>query len=74
MTQTRDDTAMGAASKVLTDDPWLTVKDAAEMLNISRFLVLSRAARGELETRTIAKRLVVSRASVERALAVAPET
>ena len=60
---------MGAASKILQDDPWLTVKDAAEMLGISRFLVLSRAAKGELETRTIAKRLVVSRASVERALA-----
>jgi hypothetical protein len=64
---------MSAASKavrqpVTSEDPWLTVKEAAELLDISRHLVLSRAAKGELETREIAKRLVVSRASVERAL------
>jgi excisionase family DNA binding protein len=55
--------------QTMQDDPWLTVKEAAEMLDISRHLVLSRAARGELQTATVAKRLVVSRASVEAALA-----
>lgn len=64
---------MTAASKTADrreplEDEWLTVKDAAVMLGTSRHLVLKRAARGELSTAIAAKRLVISRASVEAAL------
>lgn len=47
-------------------EPWLTIRQAARLLGIAYGTVLAKASRGELETQTVAGRLFVSRASVER--------
>ena len=63
---------MSAVSKVVerqkVADPWMSIKEAASQLDISRHMLLKRAASGEFETTLVADRLVVSRASVERAV------
>jgi excisionase family DNA binding protein len=64
---------MPVASKDETSarDRYMTVQQAAAALGISRFLLLKRAASGEIATEEVAGRLVVLRESVERARAAA---
>jgi excisionase family DNA binding protein len=50
-------------------DPWMSVREAARQLGIAPPTVLTRVIRGELEAQSTAGRTVISRASVERALA-----
>lgn len=57
-----------APAKGRKPNPWLSVTEAARLLGVSRQTVYARANRGELQTREIADRTVVSRASVEAAL------
>ena len=52
-------------------DRWLSLSEAARQLGTTRHTVLARALRGELETQQVAGRTVVSRESVEQALAAA---
>lgn len=49
-------------------EPWMTLREAARALGVSRQTVLARALRGELETQRMARITFVSRASVDRAL------
>lgn len=58
-------TAPGTRRKPNT---WLSVTEAARLLGVSRQTVYARANRGELTTREVADRTVVSRLSVEAAL------
>jgi hypothetical protein len=50
-------------------DAWLTLPQAARMLGVARHTLLSRALDGDIVTEVIAGRRLVSRESVERALA-----
>lgn len=47
-------------------DPFMTVKDAAAALGVSRSTVHQRKAEGKLEGQMVAGRLVIRRDSVER--------
>ncbi len=49
-------------------DTWMTVNEAAVQLKTSRYLVLKRAAAGEFSSAMVAGRVVLDRASVERAI------
>lgn len=48
-------------------DPWMSLRDAASELGISRQTVLTRIVAGELEGMTVAGRTVVRRSSVAAA-------
>lgn len=50
---------------------WVTLGDAARALKTSRYGVLARIAKGDLESREIAGRTLVVRASLEKLLKVA---
>lgn len=50
-------------------DPWMTLNQAAAALGVSRPTVLARIVAGELEGKHEAGRTLVTRASVEQALA-----
>lgn len=50
-------------------DAWLSLPQAAKLLGVARHTLLSRALDGEIVTEVIAGRRLVSRASVEAALA-----
>ena len=50
-------------------DPWMSVREAARQLGIAPPTVLTRVIRGELQAQSTAGRTVISRASVEAALA-----
>lgn len=60
---------MPATRKQEALDAWMSIGDAAKALGESKFLVLSRIARGELVSQHIAKRTIVRRDSVEALLA-----
>lgn len=47
-------------------DPWVSVLAASKMLRVSRPTVYQMAARKELRHQTVAGRMVVRRADVER--------
>jgi hypothetical protein len=58
---------MNALRKNLeTNDPWLSVPQAAAELGLSKYLVLSAVAAGELSAGRAAGRTVISRESVAR--------
>lgn len=60
---------MTAARKTRqSEDPWVSLVEAARMLGESRLAVLARSVKGEVEAKHIAGRTVVSRASVQRLL------
>jgi hypothetical protein len=65
---------MGTVGKpeVATED-WVTLAEAARLLNLSRFAALNLAIKGDIDAAHIAGRTVVSRSSIERHLA-RPET
>lgn len=69
-TSWRESTPMPSTRKIRKpqEDAWLSVRAASQILGESRFTILARAIRGELEAQYIAGRTVISRASVERAL------
>ena len=48
---------------------WISLVEAARLLDEARQTVLTRAIKGEIEAKHIAGRTVVSRADVERARA-----
>lgn len=56
------------ATRDRPDDPWLSLPQAARALGVSRQTVLLRASRGELDSLSAAGRVLVARASVERAI------
>lgn len=47
-------------------DEWMSLPDAAEELGVTRQTVLTLGIKGELKTQSVADRVVVSRASVEK--------
>ena len=53
----------------MKDDPYITVKEAAERLGIARSTVHQRVAERKLRGEVVAGRLVILRASVETYLA-----
>lgn len=55
--------------KQRVDDRWMSLVEAARVLGASRQTILARAIKGDLEAEHIAGRTVISRASVERAVA-----
>lgn len=50
-------------------DPWMSVVQAAKALSLSRQTIYQHCLQKKLQSKTVAGRVVVSRASVERALA-----
>jgi excisionase family DNA binding protein len=58
-----------ARKKQKGDDRWMSLVEAARTLAVSRQTILARAVKGELEAEHVAGRTVVSRESVERAVA-----
>lgn len=52
-------------------DPWVSVPAAARLLGCANATVLAKALRGEIEAQVVAGRTVISRASIDRALAAA---
>lgn len=62
---------MRPARKNLEAPPsdWLSVSQAAERLDTTGYTVLARALRGELDHSFVNEKPVISRASVEKALA-----
>lgn len=61
--------AVRKAEPAEVSDPWLSLNQASIALGETRTAVLQRIARGELGHQIVAGRTVVSRESVERALA-----
>jgi hypothetical protein len=49
-------------------DLWMSLYDAAEVLKESRYSVMQRIIRGEIESQLVAGRTVVSREGVQRIL------
>ena len=61
---------MGAARKTeLSDTQWMSLIAASRELGETRFRVMTRALKGEVEFVHVAGRTLISRASVERLLA-----
>lgn len=60
---------VSARKKQKVEDPWMSLAEAARALGASRQTILARAVKGELEAEHIKGRTLVSRLSVERALA-----
>ena len=50
-------------------DEWVSIPQATKLMGVARHTLLARALDGEIETQVIAGRRVVSRASIEAALA-----
>ena len=54
------------AAAPIADDPWMSVQEAADTLEMSRFKFLQFAMENAIESTKVAGRLVVSRAQVEQ--------
>jgi hypothetical protein len=50
-------------------DEFLSLPKAASLLDVTRHMVLNLVAKRELESRTVAERTVITRASIEAYLA-----
>ena len=63
----------GTARKTIVSpkpaDAWMSAREAGRLLGIAPATVLTRVIQGQLEAQTVANRTVISRASVEKALA-----
>jgi len=61
---------MPSARKAVADpEGWVSLPVASRMLRVSRQTTLTMALRGELDAQHIAGRTVISRDSIEKALA-----
>lgn len=60
--------ARKTATQMPVKDLWMSLYDAAEVLKESRYSVMQRIIRGEIESQLVAGRTVVSREGVQRIL------